>query len=242
MPALDHHRHGPRPALAFMLASALALAASATVAQPPPPISKGCHPVPPKADAAADADAGEASGFDTADLTGKPLAPGGARKTLGTNDTESPELQTLKKLLDQRTRFTLQTDQGPVDGELHQVVTRGTDRFCKCHLQVSIAETSPGCVARARVGNFDLGSEQLVADFRDDMNGVVPPKLATRTADGLNIDFVFDARKLLCAGMTSRWMVLNTGWEEEIGPAGVFQAIGPQGEEGPPVPAFAPVH
>jgi hypothetical protein len=236
MSHLELHRPGRRPRpLARLLASALVLGAGAAVAQPPPPISKGCHPPPPKADRA------DASGFYTADLTGKPLEPGGSRKTLGTNDTESPELQTLKRLVERRTPFTLHTNEGDVEGTLHQVVDRGTDTFCKCHWQVSVSPASLGCIARARIGNFDLDGLQVVADYRDDLGGTVRPKFATRTEDGLSFDFVFEPSKLLCAGMTSRWLLLDTEWEGEVAAVGLFQAIGPQGEEGQAIPAFAPV-
>src|SRR6478752_9808049 len=108
----DLQRHGLRPSpFACVLVAALLPVAGTTVAQPPPPISGGCHPVPPKAKAA---EAAGAAGVLSAALTGKLLRPGGSRRTLGTSDDISTELQAEGHLAETTSEFTLDTAQGPV--------------------------------------------------------------------------------------------------------------------------------
>jgi len=193
--------HAAHAALALLAVAALNVQASQG------PQDNRCNENPP-----AFAPSGEAAfvdDFGLADdtiaplLTGTPLTPGQTLPTDGTTRKLSPELS--KELVLQQSRpFSFIDSDGPVAGTLAEKVYNGTDDKCKNQLQVTVSQ---GCVSKLRIGKF-IHPLSIVADFRLDQNGNVPSDFASRSADGKVFQFHLDTP--VCAGMSSRWLLLNT--------------------------------
>lgn len=138
-----------------------------------------------------------------ADLTGIPLLPGQTVPTDGTNSIESPELH--GKLAFQLTgKFNFHSASGTVKGGYSERNYSGAHKRCKQHLQIKVTQ---GCVRRVLIHNY-VHPLDIVADFRDDIAGDVQSDVASRSGDGLVFEFhLFEP---VCAGQTSRWLLLNT--------------------------------
>jgi hypothetical protein len=144
-----------------------------------------------------------------AELTGTLLLPGQTVPTDGTNKNESPELRG-KTALQSTLAFQFTTSGGTVSGTYSERHDTGKqDRHCKSHLRVSVDQ---GCISRLRFHNY-VHPLDIVADFRDDLPrnpppGLIPSDFASRSSDGLTFEFHLATH--VCAGQTSRWLLLNT--------------------------------
>lgn len=146
-------------------------------------------------------------GVHAAGLTGKPLPPGAKRKTEGTNATDSPELDGLI-VISQTSDFSFGDGLSLVAGKYTEIVSQGTDGFCKCHVQVAVMK---GCIAQVSVRDV-VHDNTLVADWRTDFPGHVPSRKVQRSLpDGENKTRVtFTMNEPVCEGFTSRFLLLNT--------------------------------
>ena len=79
---------------------------------------------------------------------------------------------------------------------------------------------------------------KLVADYRDDLGGRIPSKVASRSTDGSQI--IFDLASPVCAGQDSRWLLLNTS-VDEVSPLNVLQFVSPEGQVSQPLPVHIPL-
>lgn len=166
-------------------------------------------------------------------VTGKWLKPGSTLATRGTNSRESPELGG-PKLLSTSQSFEFKDQKGLISGKYSEMIVQGTDKKCKCHLRVQIRE---GCVSRVVISKY-VHPLKLVADYRDDLGGRVPSKVASRSQDGTQISF--DLSTPVCAGQDSRWLLLNTS-VEEVAPLSVLQFVSPEGQLSQPLPVHVPL-
>jgi len=166
-------------------------------------------------------------------VTGKWLKPGTTRLTEGTNSRESPELGGTK-IFSTSQSFEFKDPKGPITGKYSEMIVAGTDKKCKCHLRVQLRE---GCVSRVMISKY-VHPLKLVADYRDDLGGRIPSKVASRSTDGSQI--IFDLASPVCAGQDSRWLLLNTS-VEEVAPLSVLQFVSPEGEVSQPLPFHIPL-
>lgn len=165
-------------------------------------------------------------------LTGTPLEPGQTLPTNGTTRKLSPELS--KELVLQLKRpFSFIDGSGVVAGTLNEKVYNGTDDKCKNQFQVSVSQ---GCVARLRIRKF-IHPLDIVADFRLDQNGSVPSDFASRSLDGKVFQFHLDGP--VCAGMSSRWLLLNTSIDT-LTQAKAAQVVSTDGTPSPAMQVHVP--
>lgn len=213
-------------AVALAVAAALLLATAAHAGGVDPLQTQTCNEPPPLL-------LGVAPGGIQAQVTGKPLKPGGTVKTRGTNPTESPELDGFE-LFSQTSAFEFSTDLGTVAGWLTETLVQGADERCKPHLRLQVQQ---GCVSQVRLEGV-VHKRKLVADHRDDLPGQVPSRSASRSPDGSVITFTLKAP--LCAGQASRWLLLNTdvGAVERL-PA--LRLVAPNGQASALQPFFVPL-
>jgi hypothetical protein len=190
-----------------------------------------CNEPPPTFDGAT---AFESLEGDLATLvTGKALKPGTTVPTNGTNSRESPELGG-PKLLSTSQSFEFKDPKGLISGKYTEMIVQGTDKKCKCHLRIQIRE---GCVSRVMISKY-VHPLKLVADYRDDLGGRIPSKVASRSTDGTQISF--DLAAPVCAGQDSRWLLLNTS-VDEVAPLSVLQFVSPEGQLSQPLPVHVPL-
>jgi hypothetical protein len=175
-------------------------------------------------------------GAISAGLTGIPLEPGTAVETEGTNDDESTELGDLV-LRTYVEPFGFSTAAGPVTGTVIQRIKRGGDDHCKVEWTIVVNGDAKGCVSGLRIDNFryPVGVD-IVADFRDDIDGDRAPKLASRSPDGTKFRFRLPR---VCANQVSRPLLLNT-LIDKMARKGSVQLQGPAGELSPPIPTYVP--
>lgn len=193
-----------------------------------------CNEPPPTLDGASAFDAQEVLDAELATLvTGKALKPGATVPTNGTNSRESPELGG-PKLLSTSQSFEFQDAKGLISGKYSEMIVQGTDKKCKCHLRIQIRQ---GCVSRVMISKY-VHPLKLVADYRDDLGGRIPSKIASRSQDGTQINF--DLATPVCAGQDSRWLLLNTS-VSEVAPLSVLQFVSPEGQLSQPLPVHVPL-
>jgi hypothetical protein len=216
----------------WALAAPCVLVAGPLRAQDNGPLqTQKCNEPPPVFDGAAAFDALEG---DLATLvTGKWLKPGTTVPTNGTNARESPELGGPKIFSTSQT-FEFKDQKGLISGKYSEMIVQGTDKKCKCHLRVLIRE---GCVSRVMISKY-VHPLKLVADYRDDLGGRIPSKVASRSTDGTQINF--DLATPVCAGQDSRWLLLNTS-VDEVAPLSVLQFVSPDGQLSQPLPVHVPL-
>jgi hypothetical protein len=160
-------------------------------------------------------------------VTGKALKPGTARRTRGTNVGLSPELEGWELLSEERP-FEFDDGGGTVKGTYVESIVRGADKRCKSHLQV---RPLSGCVSRVVLQGYQHPAK-LVADFRIDWDGTVPPRRASRSpAPGTTI--TFDLKAPVCAGHRSRWLLLNTS-VQAVEPLPTLRFVAPDGSASDP--------
>lgn len=171
------------------------------------------------------------------DLTGIPLLPGHTVPTAGTNPSESPEL--AGPLEFQLTgKFKFMAAGGLVQGSYAEQNYTGTDKRCKQHLKLKVKS---GCVEKVRFHQyFHPLALDLVADFRDDLTGQIPSNTASRsTGDGSIIEFHLATP--VCAGLNTRWLLLNTGIDTMMLVKGL-EFVAPTGEHSKLKPVHVPLH
>jgi hypothetical protein len=103
--------------------------------------------------------------------------------------------------------FSMSTSNGEVSGHYLEKIVGGTDGFCKCQLRIVMDK---GCLSGLAVHQIQHPLK-LVADYRRDLGGQVPSKSAWRSDDGSVVGFKL--ARALCAGESSRWLMLNTSVE-----------------------------
>jgi hypothetical protein len=189
----------------------------------------------------------EAEGSVHAQQTGTPLLPGYRCKTQGTNKDESPELDGVPVVKDDSGTFSF-TEPDPlglnpeditVSGTYQQLIVKSdSDATLKQHTRFKLTS---GCIARIRIHQYDHPLP-IVADYRDDLKGMVRSDFASRSLDGLS--FEFHLKRPVCAGETSRWLLLNTSILQ-VKKVNALELITPSGNSSPQllpirVPASAP--
>jgi hypothetical protein len=180
-----------------------------------------------------------ASGSFQPQVTGKALKPGTTRRTNGTDVVLSPELDGWVLFSADRP-FHFISGGGVVSGTYGEILVRGGDKRCKSHLQV---RPQSGCVSKLVVRGFHhpLGTK-LVADFRTDQGGMVASRRASRSA-GAGSTITFELMTPVCAGTTSRWLLLNTS-VKEVEPLETLVFVAPDDSASEPhtfhVPVMAP--
>lgn len=190
-----------------------------------------CNEPPPTLDGA--------SAFEDLDrelailVTGKALKPGATVATNGTNSRESPELGGTK-IFSTSQSFEFKDPKGLISGKYSEMIVAGTDKKCKCHLRIQIRE---GCVSRVMISKY-IHPLKLVADYRDDLGGRIPSKVASRSQDGTQINF--DLTTPVCAGQDTRWLLLNTS-VDAVAPLSVLQFVSPEGQLSQPLPVHVPL-
>lgn len=168
-------------------------------------------------------------------VSGTPLDPGETWPTPGTDTTDSPELiGTLEFEL--TGRFKFMSAGGLVQGSYIERNYNGADNRCKQHLRFKVKQ---GCVIKVRFNKYAHPLDQpLVADYRKDWPGMVASATASRSpVKGLTIDFLME--RPVCAGETSRWLLLNTSIQTLVPVKGV-QFIAPTEESSPLRPIHVP--
>jgi hypothetical protein len=168
-------------------------------------------------------------------VSGTPLDPGETWPTNGTDTSDSPELiGTLEFEL--TGKFKFMSAGGLVQGSYIERNYNGADNRCKQHLRFKVKQ---GCVVKVRFNKYAHPLDQpLVADYRKDWPGMVASATASRSpVKGLTIDFVME--RPVCAGETSRWLLLNTSIQTLVPVKGV-QFIAPTEEVSPLRPIHVP--
>lgn len=142
-----------------------------------------------------------------ANLTGTPLPPGGDNETNGTRVADAEELDGLIVISETRD-FSFGIGPNTVAGKYTEIVSQGSDGFCKSHVQVAVMK---GCITHVRVLGF-VHDSTLVADWRRDFPGNVPSSRVVRSsANGNNKTRVtFTMNGSVCEGQTTRFLLLNT--------------------------------
>ncbi|HEV8689186.1 MAG TPA: hypothetical protein VGQ91_02735 [Ideonella sp.] len=218
--------------LAWALTASLSLGAPlAGLASERPLQTQKCNDPPPAF--VAEGEGGE--GAIQPAVTGKWLKPGTTRKTLGTDIAHSPELDGFVVFTKTR-NFSFDAGQGmdaetAVAGTYTETIVQGTDKFCKCHLQIAVAT---GCVSKLAVHHY-IHPLKLVADWRTDLGGMIRSKTASRTLEAPPDDstiVTFNLANKVCAGQTSKWLLLNTS-VNEVEELGTLQFIAPNGVGSP---------
>jgi hypothetical protein len=169
----------------------------------------------------------------SANLTGIPLLPGNTVPTNGTNLSESPGLAgPLEFKL--KGKFTFDDNGSSVQGSYREENRTGPDRYCKQQFAMTL---SKGCVSEVRVHKY-VHPLDIVADFRDDLPGQIAPDTASRSVDGTV--FKFHLSRPVCAGETTRWLVLNTSIKDLTLMNGL-EFIAPSGDHSKLHPIHVPV-
>ena len=172
-----------------------------------------------------------------AELTGIPLVPGGTVPTEGTNPSESGEL--AGPLEFQLTgKFKFASSGGLVRGSYTEQNYTGTDKRCKQHLKIVVKS---GCVEKVRLHKyFHPLSLDLVADYRDDLPGLIASDMASRsTGKGTVIEFHLAPK--VCAGEDTKWLLLNTSIDTMMLVKGL-EFVAPTGEHSGLRPVHVPLH
>lgn len=184
---------------AWCLALAFAPVVQASEIQPEQ--TQRCNdPPPPQAARVGQTDGAEAL------ISGQWLKPGTTRSTAGTDTQTTPE-NDGQTVFSATRAFSMSTSNGEVSGRYLEKIVGGTDGFCKCQLRIVMDK---GCLSGLAIHQIQH-SLKLVADYRRDLPGQVPSKSAWRSDDGSVVGFRL--ARVLCAGESSRWLVLNTSVE-----------------------------
>jgi hypothetical protein len=183
----------------------------------------------------------QAAGFEAtpieAELTGIPLLPGHTELTAGTNPVESPELAgVLEFQLDGKFRF--ESAGGLVRGTYTEQNHTGADKRCKQYVKITM---KAGCVGKVRLHKYVHPlSLDLVADYRDDLPGVIASDTASRsTGKGSVIEF--HLVQPVCAGNDTKWLLLNTSIDTMMKVRGL-ELVAPTGEHSNLRPIHVPLH
>lgn len=187
----------------LLTACAAWAATAAAMASEQPLQTQRCNDPPPAFDTL------PAGGIHVAKPSGKWLKPGTTRQTNGTNSVDSPELDGWV-LLNEPRAFSFVAGGNAVAGIYTEAIVRGTDKRCKSHVKVDV---QTGCVTRLVLHGYKH-PKKLVANYRRDLGSMsdTPSESATRSAadiDG-NTSITFTLADKVCAGQTSRWLLLNT--------------------------------
>lgn len=166
-----------------------------------PEETQKCNDPPP----ALTARASQASRADAL-ISGLWLKPGTTRTTAGTDTQMTPESDGPTVFSATRA-FSMSTSNGEVSGRYLEKIVGGTDGFCKCQLRIVMDK---GCLSGLAIHQIQHPLK-LVADYRRDLAGQVPSKSAWRSDDGTVVGFRL--ARALCAGESSRWLMLNTSVE-----------------------------
>jgi hypothetical protein len=172
-----------------------------------------------------------------AELTGIPLLPGHTELTQGTNPTESPELAGVFEFqLDGKFRF--ESAGGLVRGTYIEQNHTGADKRCKQYVKITM---KAGCVDKVRLHKYVHPlSLDLVADYRDDLPGVIASDTASRsTGKGSVIEF--HLVQPVCAGNDTKWLLLNTSIDTLMLVKGL-ELVAPTGEHSNLRPIHVPLH
>ncbi|MFO1338878.1 MAG: hypothetical protein U1F53_11715 [Burkholderiaceae bacterium] len=190
--------------------------------------------------------AGGPGGQSPATVTGTPLEPGYTCKTKGTNPDESPELVGTPVITDDTGTFSFSDPTPPdtlpppgklVSGTYQQMIVRSNaDSSLKQYIRFNLVS---GCLARVRFNQYHHENLPIVADFRDDVPGLRRSDYASRSADGLV--FEFHLQRNVCAGQTTRWLLLNTSIFQ-MSAASALELITPKGNSSGPLPTYVPTH
>jgi hypothetical protein len=231
MPRCPSLRLKPLPALAF--AAVLAAPAGACAGgqrADDPTQTQTCNEPPPLS---------AAGGGFQAQVSGRALKPGTTRRTNGTDLVSSPELDGWVLFSADRP-FSFLAGGGVVSGTYGEVLVRGADKRCKSHLQV---RPDMGCVSKLVVQGYHHPiTLKLVADHRSDLGGTVASRHASRSA-GAGTTITFVLKTPVCAGETSRWLLLNTS-VKEVEPLAALVFVAPNEVASEPytfhVPVMAP--
>lgn len=221
-----------QPGLMAVLGLPLALAAAAGAQAADdqahdPSQTQVCNEPPPLSAAA---------GRFQAQVTGKALKPGTTRRTNGTDLVLSPELDGWVLFSADRP-FSFIAGGGVVSGTYGEILVRGADKRCKSHLQV---RPQVGCVSKlALQGYHHPLNMKLVADYRTDQGGVVAARRASRSA-GAGTTVTFELKTPVCAGNTSRWLLLNTS-VKEVEPLATLVFVAPDDSASEPHTFHVPV-
>lgn len=171
---------------------------------------------------------------DAAQITGQWLEAGDKLRTRGTGVAESPELNGW--VVFERSRpFVFEAAEGMVRGSYSERVIQGTDQRCKCELRIHVEQ---GCVAKVQVHSF-IHPGRIVADYRNDQpGGGIASQTASRSPDGSL--FTFALKASVCAGRSSRWLLLNTDVDmlERVAALGM---VAPGGQSSALQPLFVPM-
>jgi hypothetical protein len=180
---------------------ALACASLVQAGEIQPEQTQKCNDPPP----ALTARAGQANGAEAL-ISGLWLKPGATRTTAGTDTQMTPEADGETVFSSTRV-FSISTSNGEVSGRYLEKIVGGIDGFCKCQLRIVVDK---GCLSGLAIHQI-LHPLKLVADYRRDLGGQVPSKSAWRSDDGSIVGFKL--ARALCAGESSRWLMLNTSVE-----------------------------
>lgn len=177
-----------------------------------------------------------AAGRFQAQVTGKALKPGTTRRTNGTDLVLSPELDGWVLFTADRS-FSFIAGGGVVSGTYGEILVRGADKRCKSHLQV---RPNNGCISKLVLEGYHHPlNMKLVADYRTDQGGVVASRRASRSA-GAGTTVTFELKTPVCAGNTSRWLLLNTS-VKEVEPLATLVFVAPDGSASEPHIFHVPV-
>lgn len=232
-------RPSPNPGrMAWMLTLTCALAAPHSAPAGQWPDGPRCVDTPPPLGALEEVDVAWAAemplgGGYGGDVTGDPLDPGETQATLGTNKVESPELKPKLIVVKQSTSFSFTTTSGPVTGVFEERVDSGKDCNCKSHVRIRV---TAGCVGKVVIRRYVHPIHKpIVADWRDDQGKsfYIPSDKASRSTVAVDQASTFTFSFLppfVCAGQTSRWLLLNTSIDHvsEV-PDGIF-FVAPNGQ------------
>jgi len=166
-----------------------------------PEQTQKCNDPPP----ALTAHASQANGAEAL-ISGLWLKPGTTRTTAGTDTQMTPEADG-QTVFSATRAFSMSTSNGEVSGRYLEKIVGGTDGFCKCQLRIVMDK---GCLSGLAIHQIQHPLK-LVADYRRDLLGQVPSKSAWRSDDGTVVGFKLG--RALCAGESSRWLMLNTSVE-----------------------------
>jgi hypothetical protein len=164
-------------------------------------------------------------------LTGIPLEPGQTVPTNGTDKVESPELAG-KVAITGGGSFSFAGITGTYE---EFILASHSDGTCKHHTQVKVV-SGLGCITRVRFHQY-FHPLDIVADYRTDKPGKVRSKTASRTEDGLT--FEFQLKTKLCAGQSTRWLLLNTSIRH-MQTLSALELVADDGSLSSPLPVHVP--